>query len=473
MEQPNNHPARTVAVIGAGPVGLAAAAHLVKRGITPIVLEKGDGPAAAVRAWGQVRLFSPWKFNIDSAAHELLDRAGWSEPEPDEHPTGNELAENYLSPLATLPGIKEHIRYQAEVVAVTRQGIDKTRTLGREGTPYLIRARINGGYEDVVADAVIDASGTWDHANPLGTGGLAVPGEETIDAHLAGPLPDVTGTDRERFAGKHTLVVGAGHSAANTILALVELADDSPSTKISWAIRSSSARKVYGGGDDDALPERGRLGSRLKEAVASGKVTLHKEFRIESFQRKDDRLQVEATGGGKPIALTVDWIAAATGFRPGLDMLREIRLDLDPVVEAPARLGEFIDPNFHSCGTVPPHGERELAHPDANFYLAGMKSYGRAPTFLLATGYEQVRSIVAALAGDREAADRVELQLPETGVCSTDAADEAAGDDDGCGTSCDVAPPSRGLATGVIHGREGDEQSESPEAEKSRDSCCS
>ena len=116
-----------------------------------------------------------------------------------------------------------------------------------------------------------------------------------------------------------------------------------------------------------------------------------------------------------------------TGFRPDLDILRELRLNLDPAVEAPVELGPLIDPEFHSCGTVPPHGAALLAHPDKDFYIVGMKSYGRAPTFLLATGYEQVRSVAAALAGDREAADTVQLELPETGVCSSDA-----------GTSCDV-----------------------------------
>jgi hypothetical protein len=78
----------------------------------------------------------------------------------------------------------------------------------------------------------------------------------------------------------------------------------------------------------------------------------------------------------------------------------------------------LIDPNEHSCGTVRPHGARELAQHEPGFYFAGMKSYGRAPTFLMITGYEQVRSIAAELAGDREAAERVELLLPETGVCN-------------------------------------------------------
>jgi hypothetical protein len=151
-------------------------------------------------------------------------------------------------------------------------------------------------------------------------------------------------------------------------------------------------------------------------------------------------------------------------------MLREVRLDLDPVVEAPSALAPLIDPNQHSCGTVPPHGEQVLSHPDDGFYLAGMKSYGRAPTFLLATGYEQVRSIAAALAGDRAAADAVELDLPATGVCSSDLAlgvdgESAAGSCCGTGpaepqlvTLGVGAPAGVGVATGVVHGRSGDGQ---------------
>ncbi len=123
----------------------------------------------------------------------------------------------------------------------------------------------------------------------------------------------------------------------------------------------------------------------------------------------------------------VDEIIAATGFRPDWSILSEVRLDLDPAVESPRALAPLIDPNVHSCGTVPPHGAEELKHPDANLFVVGMKSYGRAPTFLLLTGYEQARSVVSAIAGDWEAARRVELVLPETGVCSTGRLAEAAG----------------------------------------------
>jgi hypothetical protein len=105
-------------------------------------------------------------------------------------------------------------------------------------------------------------------------------------------------------------------------------------------------------------------------------------------------------------------VVNATGFRPDLDMLREVRVSLDEIVEAPRQLAPLIDPNLHSCGTVYPHGVAELGHPEPNFYIAGMKSYGRAPTFLLLTGYEQVRSIADELAGNHEAARLVQLELP-------------------------------------------------------------
>ena len=130
--------------------------------------------------------------------------------------------------------------------------------------------------------------------------------------------------------------------------------------------------------------------------------------------------------GGKPTRLDVDRIVVATGFRPDLSFLGELRIALDPAVEAPPALAPLIDPNLHSCGTVPPHGIAELSHPEPGFTIVGSKSYGRAPTFLMATGYEQVRSVVADIAGDHEAARDVRLVLPETGVCNSDPLPQAA-----------------------------------------------
>lgn len=459
-----------VVVIGAGPVGLAAAAHLLERGVEPLVLEAGDRAGAAVASWGHVRLFSPWRYDLDGAARRLLEPTGWVTPDLEALPTGAELVADYLAPLAATPQIASRLRTGTRVLAVARDGADKTRTLGRERRGYRVRTlTADGRVQDVLARAVIDASGTYATSNPLGASGLPAVGERDAAAYVTGPLPDVLGADRDRFAGRHTLVVGMGHSAANTLLSLVELSESAPGTTITWAIRGGSARRLFGGGADDELPARGLLGSRLKDAVESGRLTLRRWVSIEQLEPAGERVRVLGRSREETVDLQVHAIVNATGFRPDLDMLREVRLDLDPVVESPARLAELIDPNHHSCGTVPPHGEALLSHPDDGFYLVGMKSYGRAPTFLLATGYEQVRSIAAALAGDRAAADAVQLDLPETGVCSTD----LAGDGE-AGACCGGAPEPQlvtlgvgaplgagaslgvGFATGVVHGRSSD-----------------
>jgi hypothetical protein len=143
----------------------------------------------------------------------------------------------------------------------------------------------------------------------------------------------------------------------------------------------------------------------------------------------------------------VDEIVCATGFRPDLTLTRELRLDLDTAVEAPSALAPLIDPNVHSCGSVPPHGAEELKHPEPDFYTVGMKSYGRAPTFLLLTGYEQVRSVVAAIAGDWESARKVELVLPETGVCSTS---NSPGEAVACCGTADAAVPALNVKSDAL-----------------------
>ncbi|WP_426513392.1 FAD-dependent oxidoreductase [Dactylosporangium sp. McL0621] len=436
-----------IVVIGGGPVGLAAAAHLTERGIPFTVLEAGIQPAAAVRAWGHVRLFSPWRYNIDAAARRLLTDAGWIEPDPEVLPTGTQLAADYLQPLADLPALKPHLRYGARVEAVTRLGMDRLRTAGRDAAPFLVRLADG---TDVLARAVIDASGTWSTPNVLGAAGIPANGEHTAAGFVETALPDVLGADRDRFAGRRTLVVGAGHSAANTLLFLAELATQEPGTSVVWAIRSASAARTYGGETADALPARGAIGTRLREHVEHGTIELVTGFAVQTLTTADGR--VTASDGIREI--TADRIVSATGFRPDHTIASELRLDLDPVLGATRALAPLIDPNEHSCGTVPPHGVDELTHPEPGYYAVGVKSYGRAPTFLLATGYEQARSVVAALAGDWAAARDVQLDLPETGVCSSDVPlDDAAITGGGCCGPTPVATPAgRGLATGISGG---------------------
>ena len=421
-----------VAVIGAGPVGLAAAAHLLARGETPLVLESGAAVGASIRQWRHVRFFSPWKYTVDAASVALLQLTGWTLPDPDGAPTGAEIVEHYLEPLAALPRIAPHIRLGARVTAIARRGHDKMKSPGRQDAPFVLRIECPDGTEEqVFAKAVVDASGTWTRPNPLGADGLPALSEAAAADQIFYGIPDVLARDRARYAGKRVVVVGSGHSAFNALLELATLADQAPGTDVAWVVRRAHVGQLFGGEQNDALPERGRLGTRTRELVDSGAVR-YVSMRIVEVGRTAAGLVLVGEDG--ETLGPVDEIVCATGFRPDLVLTRELRLELDPAVEAPSALAPLIDPNVHSCGSVQPHGAEELKHPEPDFYTVGMKSYGRAPTFLLLTGYEQVRSVVAAIAGDWESARNVELVLPETGVCST-------GSSDGAGNACCGSTP--------------------------------
>ena len=417
-----------VVIIGAGPIGLAAAANLVERDLDFTIVESGSAVASAVAQWGHTRLFSPWRHLIDPASRRLLDAAGWTPPADEgAAPTGRELLDDYLAPLANLAEIASRIRYDTRAIAVSREGMDRTRTVGRSEAPFMVRVeRSDGALEEIAGRAVMDASGTYSSPNPLGSAGLDPLGvSEVADRVIAG-LPDVLGRDRARFAGRHVTVVGAGHSAANSLIALAELAKQEPTTRITWLIRTPSAVRVSSSPDDE-LADRARLGSRIDRLVAAGAIEKIDSFEIVGLSRDGDGVQISGSRRRAPAVQRTDVVVNATGFRPDLGMLREVRVQVDDVVEAPVRLAPLIDPNVHSCGTVEPHGVEQLRHPESGFFIVGMKSYGRAPTFLLATGYEQVRSVTAWLDGDMRAATHVQLQLPATGVCSTDI---------GAGSSC-------------------------------------
>jgi len=406
-----------VAVLGAGPVGLAATAHLVMRGFTPLILECAPQVAGNLESYRHVRLFSPWRYNVDKAARQLLMEAGWEAPEPDALPSAGELIDNYLLPLAGLPAIGAGLRLSHRVVAITRAGFDKVKTRGRDGASFVIRSATPEGEREYLASAVIDATGTWSQPNPLGANGLPAQGEAALRERIAYGMPDILGSQRQRYAGRRVLVVGAGHSAAGSLLALASLAEQAPGTQLVWAIRGQESTRLFGGGEADGLAARGLLGMRLKALKQSGRLELHEQFRIASLAASDMGITLHGDGGASIDG--IDEIIAATGARPDLDITRELRVRHDPWLESTDRLAPLIDPNEHSCGTVRPHGHRELAHPEQGYYAVGAKSYGRAPNFLMATGYEQVRSVVAALAADLAAADDVQLELPEAGVCST------------------------------------------------------
>lgn len=422
-----------VVVIGAGPIGLAAAAHLLKRGLQPLLLEAGDSVGSGVLRWRQVRMFSPWHYSIDAAAAELLADEGWQSPPADGFPTGADLVADYLQPLAGTQAISKALRLSARVTAVARQQHNLISDGERARYPFVVRYVDASGEHEVLARAVIDASGTIEQPNPLGAAGIPALGEQSAAERIHYGLADVLGRARQRYAGKRVLVVGSGHSAFNVLNDLAQLAEAEPNSQIHWALRRPSVELVLGGGDNDQLVERGKLGLRIADLIERGQVTVHAGFSMQRLEATTSGIKAHGEDRALP---EVDQIIGCTGFRPNLQMLSEVRLDLDPATQSPRALATLIDPNQHSCGSVRPHGAVELQHPERDLYVVGMKSYGRAPTFLLATGYEQVRSVVAAIDGDWEAARRVELVLPETGVCITQFATTEAGTDTVPSASC-------------------------------------
>ncbi|MFJ3970452.1 NAD(P)-binding domain-containing protein [Streptomyces parvus] len=452
-------PELPVAVIGAGPSGLAAAAHLLDQGIEPLVLEAGQQAGAAVRDWAHVRLFSTWGEVIDPVAEKLLASTGWTRPDPDTYPSGGDWAEQYLQPLADVLG--DRVRLGTTVTGVSRSGRDRIVDADREQQPFVVHlTHADGREERVFARSVIDASGTWATPSPAGGSGLAALGEHAASDRITYRVPNLKNpATRARYAGRRTAVIGSGASAFTALAYLADLAKskDGTGTKGVWILRRGISGSTFGGGEADQLPARGALGLAAKAAVDEGHADAVTGFRTEAVERDTDgRLTLVGEDGRRLDA--VDELIVLTGFRPDLSFVNELRLDLDERLQAPAELAPLIDPNQHSCGTVYPHGHRELSHPEPGVYLVGMKSYGRAPTFLAMTGYEQVRSVAAAIAGDLASADRVELALPETGVCGGaglfDTSDTREADSEGC---CAPTPPIVQLGTPATVGATAEE----------------
>ncbi|AWB91032.1 NAD(P)-binding domain-containing protein [Aeromicrobium chenweiae] len=430
----NQNAALPVVVIGAGPIGLAAAASLEAYGVDFLVVEAGEDAGTAVSEWGHVRLFSPWSELVDPRARAVLESTGWTAPDADAYPTGADWVVDYLRPLAAALG---RVAYGHRVTAVTRSGRDLLIDADRESAPFVVHAETADGARRILARAVIDASGTWHGTNPLGSDGVSATGEQGLGDLISYRIPDLDDpATRARYAGKHVAVAGTGASAKSALVGLHGLADTG--TTVTWLIRRGSVAPAFGGEDADELAQRGALGSNARRAVEAGAVETVTGFHTVAVSAGEDgTLRLESADGRTVDG--VDEVVALTGFRADPSLLAEVRTDLDPVLGAPRDLAMHIDPRFHSCGTVQPHGVDLLSHPEADLFIVGMKSYGRATSFLAMTGFEQTRSVAAHLAGDHAAAAAVELTLPETGVCGG-AGDFGAVASDG-GGCCAPAEP--------------------------------
>lgn len=403
-----------VFVIGAGPIGLATAAQLKQRNIPFFVVEQGE-IAQSVRTWEHITLFSPWQYNIDEATKQLLEASGWQAPQADLIPTGKELIEMYLQPLASI--MKENILTNHEVVGICREDADRMKSTERSTRPFQIIMETPVGTKKMKARAIIDATGTWGNPNPAMANGLWLKAEKLLQNEMDYHIPNVF-SHVETYANKHNAVIGGGHSAINSLLQLVDLKQQYPKTNITWILRKKRVEDAFGGGSNDELAARGDLGLRIAQYVKNGTIQVKTPFFIQGIRKTSDGLILKSE---TELIKGIDRLIVNTGSRPNFDFHRELRYEADAITEAVLAIAPLIDPNEHSCGSVEAHGEQQLRQPEKDFYIVGSKSYGRAPTFLMATGYEQVRSVVAHLAGDDEAAKQVQLKLPETGVCHSGA----------------------------------------------------
>jgi thioredoxin reductase len=384
---------RSLLVIGAGPTGLAAALGAVRLGWTVTVLEK-DGIGSSLHKWGATRFFSPVSMNVPPGATEIL---GTSLPPDDAILTGAEFAEAVLVPLATSGPLAGSVMTNHRVVAVGRAGLirgDYFRHPIRSERGFRVLADTPDGEQVFEADAVIDASGIYDQPVSLGVGGIPARGERALSARLIrtlGALDDKL----EELAGRAVLLVGHGHSAANAIVRLAQLATRAAGTRVIWATRSLNRRPCQEVAADP-LPERQQIVCQANHLAMSPPAWLRVERRasIEAITPADSGSVLVSLTGGRHCE--ADEIVALTGYRPDLSILSELTVGIDPATEGASGLGRALS-KVTDCLSTPAVAPEDLESGEPGFYLAGAKSYGRARTFLLKTGYDQLATILRQL----------------------------------------------------------------------------
>jgi hypothetical protein len=377
---------RRLIVIGAGPTGLAAALGGIGRGWDVSVLEK-DAVGASIRQWGETRFFSPLSMNLPPGAAGIL---GGRLPADHALLTGSEFVDTVLAPLAASDVLDGRIHTGHRVVALGRSGLSKGDFAGhpiRTERPFRLLAETPQGEKYFEAEMVIDASGTYGLPAAIGAGGIPAPGERALSHRMIrhlGPFHSRIGT----LAGKRVLLVGHGHSAAT---ALVALQAEAPGTFVVWATRSLNRRPCVEVASDP-LPERHRVVSAANQLAAQPPSWLQVERRAHIESIEDDNGAVRIALGGGRVAV-VDEVIGLTGYRPDLSFLSELALEISPATEGSARLSRALS-NVTDCLSVPAVTPADLDSGEHGFYLAGAKSYGRARTFLLKSGYAQLGTIL-------------------------------------------------------------------------------
>jgi thioredoxin reductase len=395
----------SLAILGAGPVGLEAAAAAMELGFDVHVLERGE-PGAHVIAWGHVRMFTPWRMNVGPASARRLAQDGWVAPPAEECPTGLELVERVLQPLAATPELTARVHTHSQVVHVSRHGARKNERPGgsaRGEHPFRLLVRDAGGRENLLhAHAVVDATGTFGQPNWAGTGGIPARGETYLAPQMSYHPDDVLGLRRERHAGKTTLVIGGGASAVTTVTLLAQLAREVPGTRVAWVTRRTTpgfAGEIPG----DSLPARAALYAEGRRLQTGGSEAVHWAGGCEveniEYNSATHRYRVlTATPKGAHVE-EADQVIVNCGYGPDTSLYRELRVHECYETLAPMKLAAALQgAGSRDCTAIPAFGAELLASPEPDFYILGAKSYGRSSEFLLQTGYRQVADVLARLA---------------------------------------------------------------------------
>ena len=393
MTTPKPH----IAILGSGPTGLEAALAAVEAGFPFTLYEAAPEVAAHVRAWGHVRLFTPWELNVSPRMRRHLSNA----PDGAECPTGHELADKLLAPLAGLPAIAPHLRLGARVLAIGREGLlkhEEIATPERGRRPFrLLLADASGRERTERASVVIDATGTYGNPNRLGDGGIPAPGERSLGDAIRRSIPDLS-REAADWAGKTVLLAGAGHSAQTAARDLAALARDVPATRVIWALRNGEPS--WGSPEGDPLPERARLAADA-EALAAGAspaVEARRGVAVEELSRANGQVKVMLRKGAGAEEVLVDRILSLTGYVGDHELYRQLQVHECYATCGPIKLSAaLLGAAGGDCLAQTGHGVETLTNPEPGLFILGSKSYGRNNTFLMRVGWEQVAEVFGAL----------------------------------------------------------------------------
>ncbi|MEJ7823855.1 MAG: NAD(P)-binding protein [Solirubrobacteraceae bacterium] len=385
-----------IAILGAGPIGLEAALAAAQRGEDFTVYEAADTVGGHVRAWGHVRTFTPWTMNVSPRMRAVLPQA----PDGDALPSGTQLADELLEPIAELPELAGRIRLGTRVLAVGREGLLKHEAIGdprRGSRPFrLLVARPDGSEGIDHADVVIDATGTYGNPNRLGDGGIDAVNERAFEDRIERFLPALE-CEPQKWAGRTILLTGSGHSAQTAVRQLAAFARDAPGTRVVWAVRKPEPD--WGAVEADPLPERASLNAAASELAggASDAVALCPGRVTEALHGRGERIVVTLRNGGSE-EVEVDRILALNGGVGDHALYRQLQVHECYATSGPMNLAAaLLGESGGDCLAVSAHGPETLRNPEPGFFILGAKSYGRNSQFLLRIGWRQVDDVFGSL----------------------------------------------------------------------------